>query len=73
MEINKLKNLLEELKFMKNIKTLESFKELIQKCDFWADTWAISTLERLLNIKLIIFSFHCKSFSNISGIRQVQF
>jgi predicted NAD-dependent protein-ADP-ribosyltransferase YbiA (DUF1768 family) len=56
-ELKFQKDLLEEWKFMKNIKTLESFKELIQKCDFWADTWAISTLERLLNIKLIIFSF----------------
>jgi hypothetical protein len=56
-ELKFQKDLLDEWKFMKNIKTLESFKELIQKCDFWADTWAISTLERLLNIKLIIFSF----------------
>ena len=51
------KSLLEEWKFMKNLKNLSQFKELIQSSEFWADTWAISTLERILNIKLIIFSF----------------
>jgi len=48
--------ILEEYKFMKGIDTLEKFKSNIKKCNFWADTWAISTLERILNIKLIILS-----------------
>jgi predicted NAD-dependent protein-ADP-ribosyltransferase YbiA (DUF1768 family) len=48
--------ILREYKFMKGIDTLESFKSKIRKCDFWADTWAISTLERVLNIKFIILS-----------------
>ena len=41
---------------MKGIETLEVFKSKIKKCDFWADTWAISTLERILNIKFIRMS-----------------
>lgn len=45
-----------EYKFMKGIDTLDKFKSKIKSCDFWADTWAISTLERILNIKLIILS-----------------
>jgi predicted NAD-dependent protein-ADP-ribosyltransferase YbiA (DUF1768 family) len=42
--------------FMKGVHTLEEFKELIKTSRFWADTWAISTLEDKLNCKLIIFS-----------------
>lgn len=45
-----------EYKFMKGIDTLEKFKSKIKSCDFWADTWAMSTLERILNVKLIILS-----------------
>ena len=48
--------LLKEFKFMKNIDTLDKFKDLITSCEFWADTWAISTIERIFNIKLIILS-----------------
>jgi predicted NAD-dependent protein-ADP-ribosyltransferase YbiA (DUF1768 family) len=48
--------MLKEYKFMKGVDTLEAFKSKIKKCDFWADSWAISTLERILNIKFIIMS-----------------
>ena len=48
--------MLHEYKFMKKIDTLEKFKAILKKCDFWGDTWAISTLERILNIKFIILS-----------------
>jgi predicted NAD-dependent protein-ADP-ribosyltransferase YbiA (DUF1768 family) len=48
--------ILQEYKFMKGVDTLDKFKSKIKKCEFWADTWAISTLERILNIKLIILS-----------------
>ena len=48
--------ILKEYKFMKGVDTLDAFKSKIKKCDFWADTWAISTLERILNIKFIIMS-----------------
>ena len=55
-EIDLTKELLREYQHMKNVKTLSDFKKLINSCEFWADTWAISTLERILNIKLIILS-----------------
>jgi predicted NAD-dependent protein-ADP-ribosyltransferase YbiA (DUF1768 family) len=49
-------SILKEYKFMKGIENLDQFKKTIRHCDFWADTWAISTLERILNIKFIILS-----------------
>jgi len=48
--------MLKEYKFMKKVDTLEAFKSEIKKCEFWADTWAISTLERILNIKFVVMS-----------------
>jgi len=48
--------LLNEYSYMKDINTLEKLKQKIQTCEFWGETWAISTLERLLNIKFIILS-----------------
>ena len=49
-------DMLKEYKFMKGVDSLEQFKKVIRHCDFWADTWAISTLERILNIKFILLS-----------------
>jgi predicted NAD-dependent protein-ADP-ribosyltransferase YbiA (DUF1768 family) len=48
--------MIKEYKFMKGIENVEQFRKVIRHCDFWADTWAISTLERILNIKFIIMS-----------------
>jgi predicted NAD-dependent protein-ADP-ribosyltransferase YbiA (DUF1768 family) len=48
--------ILKEYKFMKGVENLEQFKKIIRHCDFWADTWALSTLERILNIKFILLS-----------------
>ena len=48
--------ILKEYKFMKGVETLEAFKSKIKRCEFWADTWSISTLERILNIKFVIMS-----------------
>jgi predicted NAD-dependent protein-ADP-ribosyltransferase YbiA (DUF1768 family) len=46
--------LLGEFGFMKDIKTVDDLKTYIRTSSFWADTWAISTLERLLDVKIII-------------------
>ena len=40
-----------EFKFMKKVKSVEELVKIVQTPEFWADSWAISTLERLLNVK----------------------
>lgn len=42
--------------YMKNIKDIDGYRDYIQTHGFWADAWAISTIEQLFNIKVIIMS-----------------
>jgi predicted NAD-dependent protein-ADP-ribosyltransferase YbiA (DUF1768 family) len=42
--------------YMRNIKTIDQYRDYVQTPSFWADAWAISTIERLFNIKVIIMS-----------------
>jgi len=45
-----------EFGFMEGVTTLGELKAKIHTSEFWGETWSISTLERILNIKLVIFS-----------------
>jgi predicted NAD-dependent protein-ADP-ribosyltransferase YbiA (DUF1768 family) len=62
------KQILNEFKIMKNIRNLQQFKEAVKTCEFWADDWAISTLERVLNIKIIIISSEKYRDKDLRGI-----
>ena len=67
-------DMLSEYKYMKDIDTLEKFKKKIQTCEFWAETWALSTLERILNIKFILLSseaYKAKDFANVLNCGQL--
>ena len=50
------REMVSELKFMKGVGTLDTLRKKIQTSDYPGDAWAISTLERILNIKLIVLS-----------------
>jgi predicted NAD-dependent protein-ADP-ribosyltransferase YbiA (DUF1768 family) len=62
--------ILGEYKFMKGIDTLDKFKKKIRSCEFWAETWAISTMERILNIKFIILSSEAYKGDDIKNVIQ---
>ena len=55
-ERNVSNQMLNEYKYLEGVKTLDGFKKKITTCEFWAETWAISTIERILSIKIIILS-----------------
>ena len=62
--------MLQEFAFMKNVKDLEELKELVKTCAFWGDTWAISTLERVLNVKLVLFSEEAYRDKDLDNVLQ---
>ena len=64
------KELLQDFHFMQKVNTLEDFREMLKSCAFWADTWAISTLERILRIKLIILSSERFHAGEMGGVLQ---
>ena len=54
--IETTKDIMNEFEFMGQINSHQSFKDFILTPKYWADTVAISSLERILNIKFIILS-----------------
>lgn len=50
------KELLQDFVFMEDINNFEEYKQYIRSSRFWGDTWAISTLEKILNIKIMVLS-----------------
>jgi len=62
------KEMLAEYQFMAGIDSLEKFKAKIKTCTFWGETWAISTLERVMNIKLILFSKEAFAKKDIDNV-----
>lgn len=60
--------------YMKDIDNIEKYRAYILTSNYWADTWAISTLEELLKIKMIIFSeesFKEKYYDNVLNCGEV--
>jgi predicted NAD-dependent protein-ADP-ribosyltransferase YbiA (DUF1768 family) len=63
-------SMLSEFEFMRNVDTIEKLREVVKTTTYWADTWAISTLERKLNMKCLIFSEETYSSGDINSVFQ---
>jgi len=62
--------ILKEYRFMKDVTTLEQFRKKIKTCEFWGETWAISTMERALNIKFILLSKEAYTSGDLNSVLQ---
>jgi len=62
--------ILKEYRFMKDVDTLEKFQKKVRSCEFWAETWAISTLERILNVKFILLSKESYTSRDLNNVLQ---
>lgn len=64
----------EYIGYMKNVDSYEKFKDFLLTSSYWADEWAISTLEYLLNVKIIILSeesYKEKAYDNILNCGEI--
>jgi predicted NAD-dependent protein-ADP-ribosyltransferase YbiA (DUF1768 family) len=59
---------LQEFDFMEHVDSVEKLKSVIQTTKFWANTWAISTLERILNVKVIVMSKEAFDSGDVNSV-----
>jgi len=57
-----------EFSFMKKVLSLIDFKKALKDPSYWADAWAISSLESILNVKLILFSQEAYDSGDMSNV-----
>ena len=62
------KQLLNEFLYMQDINSVESLGDYIMTSKYWADNWAISKLERALNIKMIILDENASKNGDVDAI-----
>lgn len=62
------KELLKDFYFMKDISNTQQFKDFILTSEYYADTWAISTIEKVLNIKFIILSLENYIHADLNNV-----
>jgi len=70
------KRILQDYKFMEKAPTVEKLRSQMNTTNFWSETsWIIATLERLLNVKLIVLSsesYKNKDFDNVLQCGQLK-
>jgi len=64
------RDILLEFGFMKGISDIDQLREYMLKPEFWADSWAISVLEKELNIKFLIFSEKSYDSGDLANVFQ---
>ena len=62
--------MLHEFRWMRGVESLADLKKKMRHCSFWGEVWTISTLERVLNIKLIILSSDRYEDGDIDSVLQ---
>lgn len=56
--------------YMRDVRTADQLKERMMSSLYWPDGWAISTMERVLNMKFIVFSRDSYEAGDIDNVLQ---
>ena len=67
-ERNDTNEMLKEFEYMNDIVEYAQFKDFIKSSRFWADTWSISTLEKKLNVKVIVLSEQAYNNNDLDSV-----
>lgn len=54
--------------YMRDVRSVEQLRERVMTSIYWPDGWAISTLERVLNMKFILFSRDAYESGDIDNV-----
>jgi len=65
---NSVNELMNEFRFMENISSIDDLKKYVLTSEYWGDTWAISTLEKKLNIKIVVFSEEAYKSNDLDSV-----
>ena len=67
-QLDSSKTLYEELgmEVLKDIKSVDDLKEVVKQSTYWADEWSIPALERIYNVKMVIFGKYLLDSLNVS-------
>jgi hypothetical protein len=57
---------------MRDVRSTEQLKERMMTSLYWPDTWAIATMERVLNMKFIMFSRDAYETGDIDNVLQCE-
>ncbi len=69
-ERDDVKEMMTDFDFMSGVDSLEKLREFIKTPNYWADTWAISTIEKVLNVKIIILSKESYDADDLDSVLQ---
>jgi predicted NAD-dependent protein-ADP-ribosyltransferase YbiA (DUF1768 family) len=56
--------------YMRDVRSVDQLKERIMTSLYWPDAWAVATMERVLNMKFIIFSRDAYESGDIDNVIQ---
>ena len=69
-EMKYTKNLSSQYDYMREVRSTQQLKERMMTSLYWPDAWAIATMERVLNMKFVLFSRDAYEAGDIDNVLQ---